>query len=103
GDTGVEGHGEIDVGDRAGEVVAGELRHERRLVHVGEVREVHAVLQHVLRVQFQALPVKSRGGERRVVVGGGAVVAEGGEDVRDLEKGRAAVAVEPDPHRLVAL
>ena len=50
-----EGDREIDVRHRVVEVLAGEHRHDRRLVHVLEVGEVDPVLQDVLRVQLQAL------------------------------------------------
>ena len=46
---------EVDERHRLAEVVAGEDRHDRGVVHVLEMREVHAVFEHVLRMQFQAL------------------------------------------------
>ena len=49
----LEGDGEVDVGHRFVEVVAGEDRDDRRLVHELEMREVDAVFEHVLRMQFQ--------------------------------------------------
>ena len=95
-----EGDGEVHVGDWPGEVVPGEQRHDRCLVHVFEMREIDAVLQHVLRVQTLTGPVQPL---LRVVVGGGGAVAESGDDVGDLEVGLAAVDVVPDVHRLVDL
>ena len=50
-----EGDGEVDVGHRFVEVVSSEHRHDRRLVHELEMREVDAVFEHVLRMQFQSL------------------------------------------------
>ena len=46
----LEGDGEVDVGHRFVEVVAGEHGHDRRLVHELEMREVDTVFEHVLRM-----------------------------------------------------
>src|SRR6202022_2749666 len=95
-----EGDGEVDEGDRFGEVVASEDRHDGRVVHVLEMCEVHAVFEHILRVHFQTLPIQPL---LRVVVVGAAVVIESGEHVRCLEIRLTTVHVVPDVDRLVAL
>ena len=95
-----EGDGEVDKGHRFVEVVAGEHGHDWRVVHVLEMRKVHAVFEHVLRVHFQALAVQPL---LRVVVADVAVVIESGEYVRHVEVRFTALDVVPDVDRLVAL
>ena len=91
---------EVDVGHRFGEVVPGEQRHDRRLVHELEVGEVDAVLEHVLRMHFQRLAVQPLLG---VVVGDATAVGEARENVRRLEEWGASLDVMPDVDRFVAL
>ena len=63
------------------------------------MREVDAVLEHVLRMHLQACAEQAL---LRVVVGRGAGVAEAREDIGDIEVRLPAVDVMPDVHRLIA-
>ena len=95
-----EGDGEVDVGHVAVEVVAGENRHDRRLVHELEMSEVDAVLQDILRVHFQGFAVEPL---LRVVVVGTAGVVEAREHVGGVEERVAPLDVVPDVDGFVAL